>query len=132
MFSGEATNTNFIVFGLTTPGLEPKIYCTSGEHANHYTTDAVSDSQLGTINVTVKMKGSQIGNWITLILLVSNIVYDTKMLQGNISWVYIILSIIISCVPLILSLILTCCKAASAGNGMSLKSGSSSSLLDAK
>jgi hypothetical protein len=25
MFSGEATNTNFIVFGLTQPGLEPTI-----------------------------------------------------------------------------------------------------------
>jgi hypothetical protein len=24
-------------------GLEPTIYCTQGEHANHYTTDAVSD-----------------------------------------------------------------------------------------
>jgi hypothetical protein len=43
MLSGEAaTNTNFIVFGLTSPGLEPMIYHTQGEHANHYTTDAVS------------------------------------------------------------------------------------------
>jgi hypothetical protein len=42
MFSGEATNTNFIVFGLTRPGLEPMIYHTRGEHANHYTTNAVS------------------------------------------------------------------------------------------
>jgi len=39
--SGEATNTNFIVFGLTRPGLESTIYRTRGEHANHYTTDAV-------------------------------------------------------------------------------------------
>jgi hypothetical protein len=38
---GEATNTNFIVFGLTRPGLEPMIYSTRGEHANHYATDAV-------------------------------------------------------------------------------------------
>jgi hypothetical protein len=38
MLSGEATNTNFIVFGLTRSGLEPTIYCTRGEHANHYTT----------------------------------------------------------------------------------------------
>jgi len=28
MLSGEATNTNFIVFGLTRPGLEPTIYHT--------------------------------------------------------------------------------------------------------
>ena len=40
MLSGKATNTNFIVFGLTRPGLEPMIYCTLGEHANHYITDA--------------------------------------------------------------------------------------------
>ena len=33
--------TNFIVFGLTQPGLEPKIYRTRGEHGNHYVTDAV-------------------------------------------------------------------------------------------
>ncbi len=40
--SGEATNTNFIVIGLTWLGLEPTIYRTQGEHANHYATDAVS------------------------------------------------------------------------------------------
>ena len=39
---GEATNTNFIVFGLTPPGLESTIYRTRGEHANHYATDAVN------------------------------------------------------------------------------------------
>jgi hypothetical protein len=32
--------TNFIVFGLTRLGLEPAIYHTPGEHANHYATDA--------------------------------------------------------------------------------------------
>ena len=42
VLSGEATNTNFIVFGLTRSGLEPMIYRTRGEHANHYTTDVVS------------------------------------------------------------------------------------------
>jgi hypothetical protein len=42
MLSGEATNTNFIVFGLTQPGLEPTIYHTRGEHARHYATDVVS------------------------------------------------------------------------------------------
>ena len=41
MLSKEATNANFIVFGLTRPGLEPTIYRTRGEHANHYATDAV-------------------------------------------------------------------------------------------
>jgi hypothetical protein len=30
-----------IVFGLTQLGLEPTIYCTGGEHANHYAIDAV-------------------------------------------------------------------------------------------
>jgi hypothetical protein len=41
VLSGEATNTNCIVFGLTRPRLELTIYRTRGEHANHYTTDAV-------------------------------------------------------------------------------------------
>ena len=41
MLSGEATDTNLIVFGFTWSGLEPTIYRTRGEHANHYTTDAV-------------------------------------------------------------------------------------------
>jgi hypothetical protein len=35
---GEAGTINFIIFVLTQPGLEPKIYRTWGEHANHYTT----------------------------------------------------------------------------------------------
>ena len=37
----EATNTNFIVFGLTRSGFEPMIYCTWGKHADHYTIDVV-------------------------------------------------------------------------------------------
>jgi hypothetical protein len=41
MLSGEATNTNFKVFGLTQLGLEPTIYRTQGEHTNHYATDVV-------------------------------------------------------------------------------------------
>ena len=36
----DAANTNFIVIGVTQPGLEPTIYHTRVEHANHYTTDA--------------------------------------------------------------------------------------------
>ena len=38
---GEATNSNFIVFGLTWQDLEPTMYCTRGEHVNHYATDAI-------------------------------------------------------------------------------------------
>ena len=41
VLSGEATNTNFIVFGLIQSGLEPMIFRTRGDHANHYTTDAI-------------------------------------------------------------------------------------------
>jgi hypothetical protein len=45
---GEATNTHFVVFGLTPPGLAPTIYHTRGEHANHYTIDAVrNENYLG-------------------------------------------------------------------------------------
>jgi hypothetical protein len=49
VLSGEATNTNFIFIGLTRPGLEPTIYHTWGEHANHYTTNAV-------VNKTVRVQ----------------------------------------------------------------------------
>jgi hypothetical protein len=38
VLSGEAINTNFIVFGLTRSRLEPTIYRTR-EHASHYTND---------------------------------------------------------------------------------------------
>ena len=41
MLSGEATIANFVVFGLTQPGLELTIYSTRGEYANHYGTDVV-------------------------------------------------------------------------------------------
>jgi hypothetical protein len=39
--SGEATNTNFLVFGWTQSGLKPTTYRIQRvKHANHYTTDA--------------------------------------------------------------------------------------------
>jgi hypothetical protein len=38
VLSGEATQRNSIVFGLTRPGLEPMIYHNKGEHAYHYIT----------------------------------------------------------------------------------------------
>ena len=41
MLSGETTNTNFIVFGVTRPGLEPTTYCTWGEHGNQYVIEVV-------------------------------------------------------------------------------------------
>jgi hypothetical protein len=41
VLSGEATNTNFIVFGFTRPVLKLTINHTRGEQANHYATDAV-------------------------------------------------------------------------------------------
>jgi len=34
VLSGEATDTNFIVFGLTRSGIDPTVYHTLGEHAN--------------------------------------------------------------------------------------------------
>jgi len=46
MISGEATNTNFKVFGLTRLGLESMIYRTQGKHANHNTTDAVNSKYI--------------------------------------------------------------------------------------
>jgi len=41
MLSGEAANTNFLVFGLIRLHREPNIYPTRGKHANYYTNDAV-------------------------------------------------------------------------------------------
>ena len=43
MLSEEATNTNFIDFGLTRQGLEPTTYRTRCELANLYATDAVGN-----------------------------------------------------------------------------------------
>ena len=37
----KATNTNFIVFGLTRPDLVPTIYPTQDKHTNHYTINVV-------------------------------------------------------------------------------------------
>ena len=47
VFSGQATNINFIVFGQTLPGVEPTIYRNRGEQANQYTTDGVKCSTSG-------------------------------------------------------------------------------------
>ena len=38
----ENAHTNFITLGVTRSGLEPMIYRTQGEHANHYTTDVIA------------------------------------------------------------------------------------------
>jgi len=40
----DAANTNFIVLGLTRPGREPTICHIRGEHAHHFTTEAVDDT----------------------------------------------------------------------------------------
>jgi hypothetical protein len=56
VLSGEATNTNFIVFGFTQSGLKPTIYRTRDEHANHYTTDAVQDVVICMFYVIVDKK----------------------------------------------------------------------------
>ena len=40
-----------LVFGLQLPGFKPTIYCTRGEHANHYATDAVSNVYVELINM---------------------------------------------------------------------------------
>jgi hypothetical protein len=44
--SREASNTNFIGFWFDLIGLEPTIYRTLGEHASHYTADAVKNIYL--------------------------------------------------------------------------------------
>ena len=54
MLTGEATNTNFIVFGLIRSGLEPTIYGTGVEHVNYITppmrfTDATTAAYLNSL-----------------------------------------------------------------------------------
>ena len=49
MLSGEATNTNFIVSGLTRSGHQPTIYHTRGKHVNYYTTNVVDLNKCFTI-----------------------------------------------------------------------------------
>ena len=56
MLNEEATNTNFILFGLTQAWLEPAIYHTPGEHANYYTNDAVVNNMNNAFkSLTVKL-----------------------------------------------------------------------------
>jgi hypothetical protein len=50
MFIGEATHASSIIFGLSWSGLEPTIYHTRGEPANHYATDAVLYKECLNIN----------------------------------------------------------------------------------
>jgi hypothetical protein len=51
---GEATNTNIIVFSLFRSVLEPTIYRTPNEHANHYTTNAVLQPIKWTATIQLK------------------------------------------------------------------------------
>jgi hypothetical protein len=77
VLSGEATNTNCIVFGLTRPELEPTVYRIRGEHANHYISDAVdlaagwlrilNDISITTMTVREKIYSSQYGNFTCLL-----------------------------------------------------------------
>jgi hypothetical protein len=53
MLRGEATNTNGIFFDLTCSGLEPRISRIRGEHAKHYTMDAVAT--YSTIKIQLNM-----------------------------------------------------------------------------
>jgi hypothetical protein len=74
VLSGEATTTNFIVFGLIRPGLESTIYRTRGEHANHYVTDAVTTYVIVKVlqyNITnnIKNQFSSDYNWLYLFTL---------------------------------------------------------------
>jgi hypothetical protein len=63
VLSREATNTNFIVFGSTQPGLEPTIYRTRGGYVDHYATDAFF--------LHLSKKPTIAYNWITFLFLVA-------------------------------------------------------------
>jgi hypothetical protein len=55
VLSAEATNINFIVFGFSQQELEPMIYHTRGEHANHYATDEVHHFIPNYLNIAEKL-----------------------------------------------------------------------------
>jgi hypothetical protein len=69
MLSGETTNTNFIVFGLNRPGLEPTIYLTRDEHAYDYATDAVLYSQSCLVHSNMADRGCLFfwGCWVIIL-----------------------------------------------------------------
>jgi hypothetical protein len=54
VLSGETTNTNLIVFGLTRPGPKPTIYHTQGEQINNHATNAVGFYGISWIEVVAK------------------------------------------------------------------------------
>ena len=103
MLSGEATTTNYIVFGLTRPGLEPTIYCTRSEHANHYATDAVINDDFGEHKQTSKYnmvlifylfkKKSQDENKLVITTYGScnfGVCILTSNIQGEIIYIYVV------------------------------------------
>ena len=61
MLSGEATH--FKVFGLIRPEFEPTIYCTRGEHTNHYTIDAVAVIKDNFFILRFKILSCRLVNW---------------------------------------------------------------------
>jgi hypothetical protein len=56
VLSGEATNTNLIEFGLTRSVVEPTIYHTRGEHANHYAIDAVTIYDINPVTILLNLE----------------------------------------------------------------------------
>jgi hypothetical protein len=71
--NGETINTKFTVFVLTWPGLEPTIYRTRGEHANHYTNDAVCEYER-LFNVQIDTKETAL----VLLFYISQSQYDLQ------------------------------------------------------
>ena len=69
VLSGEATHTNFMVFGLTRSALEPMIFCTRGQHANHYNHRWVNSNNLISSNpgnwLYVKCGANELNDFIT-------------------------------------------------------------------
>jgi hypothetical protein len=80
--SGEASNTNIIVFGLTLPGLEPTIYRTRGEHSNHYATAAVQNASKLAFYICIFFSQifypTVISEWV--------IIFNTNSASVNIQW----------------------------------------------
>ena len=71
MVSGEATNTDLIVFGVNRSGHEHTIYCTRGEHDNQYT-NLVCRQITMLIEFTLSVRNKNMGLFKTLRFNINN------------------------------------------------------------
>jgi hypothetical protein len=115
MLSGKAPNTNFIVFGLTRSGLEPTIYRTRVEHANHYTSDAVDNIYIerekkreSVVRVVHVVKFVSSCFWFRVVM--SAVKNDVRFVSTSICFVWGSCFIYVLCIYLLILVSKTICR----------------------